>query len=425
MFEYSNPKISRASPRLRKRLFLLVGLILVSRMGVYIPVSPKIDTTAVTETLETGAGFTTYIDALTGGSIAKAGLFSLGIVPFINASIIMQLMTSVFPQLKKLSRDEGTSGRQKFLQYQKIVTLFFALVQAILQLTYIRPFVTNFDTFWLFENSIVLATGAIALTFLADEIDKLKLGNGTSILIFTNILSTTPDFFPPNRENFSYNRVTSLIFISGSLLLTILGIVFVQEAEMKLPINYTSRFSGEMGRINRKSYLPFKVNATGVMPIIFASSLLSFPDSLSRLSDNAILRNLSVTLRSNPSIYFCYTLAFIFLFNYLYTLLQFDPNAVSENLKKNGASISLIRPGKMTADYLERTLVLMSILGSAFLGALALVPSYLETLTGSIIFRGLGGSSILILVGVATDFARRLRAERLMLGYRRSTDFLR
>jgi len=192
---------------------------------------------------------------------------------------------------------------------------------------------------------------------------------------------------------------------------------------MKIPINYTSRLSSKLTQINTKSYLPLKVNATGVMPIIFASSVLALPEVLARITDDKVLKNISTTLKSSGSIYTFYTLFFIFLFNYLYTLLQLDPDMVSDSLKKSGASISGVRPGKTTIDYLERKLVLMSILGSAFLGILASTPSFLETLTGLLLFRGFGGSSILILVGVATDFARRLRAEKLMQGYTERNNF--
>jgi preprotein translocase SecY subunit len=413
---------SSSEQALRKRIVFLLGLLLLTRIGVYVPMSSKIDLTAFTGAVESGWSGG-YIEALTGGSISKAGLFSLGIVPFINASIFMQLMTSLFPNLKKLSRDEGVSGRRKFLQYQKLLTLFFSIILAYGQLNYIQPFVTESSAYWLLENSIVLATGAIILTFLSDEIDKLKLGNGTSILIFSNILSAIPLFSEFRSDQIFENLFKNILILLGLFILTILGIVYVQEAEMKIPINYTSRLSTKLTQINTKSYLPLKVNATGVMPIIFASSILALPEALSQLTDNKFFKNLSITLNNSNSVYTFYTLLFIFLFNYLYTLLQLDPDAVSDNLKKSGASISAIRPGKTTIRYLERKLVLMSILGSAFLGILALAPSFLETLSGLLIFRGFGGSSILILVGVATDFARKFRAEKLMQTYNERNNF--
>merc|ERR1711998_181598 len=313
---------------LKKRLILLLTFLLLSRLGVYVPLSSKIDITAFIGAIksEWGVG---YIDALTGGSINKASLFSLGIVPFINASIVMQIMASLIPSLKKLSQDEGVSGRRKFLQYQKLLTLSFALFLALGQLNYIRPFVTECSIYWIFENSIVLATGAIILTFLSEEIDKLKLGNGTSLLIFSNILSTLPSFAEFELDEVSATLLKNIFLLIGSFMLAILGIVYVQEAEMKIPINYTSRFYSEQTEMDTKSFLPLKVNATGVMPIIFASSILALPEVFSRLTDIRLIKNISTTLNASNSVYGFYALVFIFLFNYLYTLLQLDPCTVS------------------------------------------------------------------------------------------------
>jgi preprotein translocase SecY subunit len=359
-----------------------------------------------------------YIDALTGGSISKVGLFSLGIVPYINASIVMQLMTVALPNLKRLQRDEGPSGRQKFSQYQKIVTLLFSLVQAIGQLNSTRPFVTEFSLYWLLENSIVLAAGAMILTFAANEIDKFKLGNGTSILIFANILSSLPNSLGATLQQSMGNDPRNTVIFLTTFLVTVLGIVYVQEAERKIPINYASMYSSTpTGTIGRSSYLPFKVNATGVMPIIFASSLLALPSTVARFSDNDLIQKFALSLSPNNFLYTCYDVGLIFFFNYFYTLLQFDPYEVADNLKKSGASLPAVRPGKATAKYLEGTLVRMSVLGSAFLGLLALTPSAVEAATGLTALRGFGGTSILILVGVATDSARRFRAETLMEKY--------
>lgn len=405
-------------PSLIRRLGTLLWILTLSRVGVYIPVSNLIDTKAFGEALESTGGLMGYIDALTGGSVSKVGLFSLGIVPFINASIVMQLMTSVFPSLKKIQRDEGPAGRQKFSQYQKILTLVFALAQGSGQLNYLRPLVSDFSTYWLFENTMALATGALILTFFANEIDKLKLGNGTSILIFANILSSMPTFLGTTLLDLKAAEINKwgdlLLFIS-----TILGIVYVQEAERKIPINYASRYSGSInGAMGRTSYLPFKVNATGVMPIIFASSLLSLPATVSRFANNDFIQKVAVSLSPDRPLYTAYNVGLIFLFNYFYTFIQFEPNEVAENLNKSSASIPAVRPGKATAEYLEGVLIRMSVLGSVFLGLLALAPSILETVTGVSRFRGFGGTSILILVGVATDFTRRLRAEKLMEKYK-------
>jgi len=265
-----------------------------------------------------------------------------------------------------LQRDEGPTGRQKFSQYQKVVALIFSLVQAFGELNFLRPFVSDYSPYWLFENTVVLATGAMILTFLANEIDKLKLGNGTSLFIFTNILSALPNTLGATLLQTSAKEPKNVAIFLGSFLATVLGIVYVQEAERKIPINYASRST--LGRsMGRTSYLPLKVNATGVLPIIFASSLLAVPASASRFSDNETIQKLGLALSPSSPLYTPYNIGLILFFNYFYTLLQFEPNEVAQNLKKSGASIPLIRPGKSTADYLEGTLVRMSVWGQFFL----------------------------------------------------------
>jgi preprotein translocase SecY subunit len=417
-----NPSQTRAG--LLKRITILVGILALSRVGLYIPVSPKIDTDAFSEALGSSGSLLGYFDAISGSSVNKVGVFYLGIIPYINSSIIMQLVGSVSPQLKKMQMYEGPAGRQKFSLYQKILTVFIALFQAFGQLNYIRPFVTEFSLGWLCENSVALATGTIILTFLSNEIDKLKLGNGTSFLIFTNILSSLPTSLGSSIQySLLEDPRSSLIFFSF-FLITILGIVYVQEAERKIPINYANRYSETtIAYLGRTSYLPFKVNATGVMPIILASSLLALPATLSRYSDNEFIEKLAFSVGTQSNLYSPYNFGLIFLFNYFYTFIQFEPNEVADNLKKSGACVPTMRPGKTTALFLEGTLARMSLIGSTFLGLLALAPNVVEATTGKSTLRGFGGTSILILVGVATDLARKLRAEKLIEKYKSDSIF--
>lgn len=410
-------------PDLIKRLSALVGLLAFSRIGIYIPVSGQIDTMAFSEALGPSGGLMGYEDILLGTSLSKVGIFSLGIIPNINASIIMQLISSVSPELKKLQKDEGPTGRKTFYFYQKVVTLFLALIQAVGELNYIRPFVSGFSPFWLLENSIVLATGAIILTFLANEIDKLKLGNGTSILIFANILSSQAYALGNLPRLLSFDNSKEFFIYFGVFFVTVLGIAYVQEAERKIPINYAYRNSETTsGNIGSTYYLPFKVNATGVMPIILSSSVLALPATISRYGDNEILKRLALNFSPASPLYTPYNVAFIFLFNYFYTFIQFDANEVAENLKKSGASIPKMRPGKNTAEFLEGTLTRMSFVGSLFLGVLALAQDTLHVTTDQPGIKAFGGTSILILVGVATDFTRRLRAEILVGRYKSRSD---
>ncbi|KAL4445416.1 hypothetical protein ABPG77_011241 [Micractinium sp. CCAP 211/92] len=399
---------------LPKKLALLVGLIVFSRLGVYLRL-PGVDVERFSEAMQ-GSGILGYIDTLSGGSISKVGVFSLGIVPYINASILLQLLATAFPSLKKLQREEGPQGRARFQQYQKLAALVFAVAQAVGQLTYLRPFVDDFSPGWLAENTVLLTAGAMILVYVADTISELKLGNGTSILIFANIASSLPSSVGAALTQAADKDSSVLGVYALAWLLTTLGIVYVQDAERQIPITYASRYRA--GALQQQAYLPFKVNATGVMPVIFSSSLLALPASLARYTNSPALEGAAQALSPAGSLYLPANVALIVAFNYLYTFLQLDPKDLSEQLKRQGASIPGIRPGRATAEYITKTLDRMSVLGSVFLGALAAAPALVESLTGLQAFRGFAGTSVLILVGVATDTARRFRSELAMQKYR-------
>ncbi|GFR48827.1 hypothetical protein Agub_g10780 [Astrephomene gubernaculifera] len=398
---------------LPKKLGGLLALLLLSRVGVYIRL-PGVDVDAFANSL-TNSGLLGYIDTLSGGSISKVGLFSLGIIPYINASIVLQLFTAAFPSLKKLQRDEGAQGRAKFQYYQKLLAFAFAIFQAAGQLFYIRPYVEDFTPAWLAGSSCALVAGALALVYIADTISELKLGNGTSVLIFANIASALPASVGQLMSQSGSEDPANLAIFAGAFALTTLGIIYVQEAERRIPVNYSNRYSSS--NLARQSYLPFKVNATGVMPLIFASSILALPAALARYTDSASLEEFARSVGPGGLLYVPFNVALIVFFNYYYTFLQLEPKDLAEQLKKSGAAIPAIRPGKQTAEYVTRTLTRMSLLGSVFLGALAAAPAAVEAVTHLTAFRGFAGTSVLIMVGVATDTARRIRAEQAMAKY--------
>lgn len=398
---------------LPKNIALLLGFIVLSRVGVYIRL-PGVDVDRFSEAVSSGSGLLGYIDSLSGGSISRVGVFSLGIIPYINASILLQLLATSFPALKKLQREEGAEGRAMFNLYQRIAALIFAIVQAIGQLTYIRPFVDDFSSVWLFGGVVTLTAGAMILIQIADTITELKLGNGTSILIFANIASALPTSVGAALTQAGDNPLNVGVY-GLAFVATTLGIVYVQEAERQIPMTYASRYRA--GALARQAYLPFKVNATGVMPVIFSSSLLALPTALARYLDSPQLNSAAAALAPNGGAYLPANVALICFFNYLYTFLQLEPKELAEQLKRQGASIAGVRPGRNTADYVTKTLKRMSVLGSAFLGALALAPAVVEATTGLQAFRGFAGTSVLIIVGVATDTARKFRAELAMAKY--------
>ena len=323
----------------------------------------------------------------------------------------------MFPSLKKLQKEEGEAGRRKFQQYQRYGALAFAVVQAVGQCLYVRPYVEDFNLGWLVESSAVLTAGAMILLYIGEVLTELKLGNGTSLLIFTNIISSLPSSFGQTISEASEkgDAVTVLPVFFGAFFLSTLGIVYVQEAERKIPMNYSTRF--QAGGLAKSSYLPFKVNSAGVMPIIFASSLLALPATLARFAPNPVIIGAAKAVYPGGVAYVPVNIALICFFNYFYTFLQLEPEEVAKQLKRQGASVPQVRPGKSTADYITQTLERMSVLGSVFLGLLALSPGLVEVATGLQTFRGFAGTSLLILVGVATDTARRVTAEVQLAEY--------
>lgn len=390
---------------------------------MYIPLE-GVDRAAFAQQVQS-SGLLGYVDTLAGGSISKVGVFSLGIVPFINSSIIFQLLASAVPSLQKLQKEEGEAGRRTFAQYQRYGALGFAGVQALGQCLYLRPFVDDFSIGWLAASSLSLTAGAMVLVWLSEALTELKLGNGTSLLIFVNILSALPLSAGQTlvQAGEAGNNAGLAAFGAAFLVITA-GIVYVQEAERRIPITYASRYAASATGLAKSSYLPFKVNGAGVMPIIFASSLLALPATLARLGGGSGLDGLVAALGPQGGAYLPVNVALIAFFNYFYTFLQLEPKDVAESLKKQGASVPGVRPGRATADYLAGVLERLSILGSVFLGALAAAPALVEATTGLTTFRGFGGTSILILVGVATDSARKVASELVMSKYDRMDENL-
>eukprot|EP00899_Mesostigma_viride_P007169 jgi/Mesvir1/16453/Mv12093-RA.1 len=418
--ESMNPFQTFFSGNLPTRLIVLLALLVLSRVGVYIPL-PGVDRAAFAANVVKEGGLLGYVDTLAGGSISRVGLFSLGIVPYINSSIVTQLLASAIPEWKKLQREEGEAGRRKFEQYTRIGALLFAIAGGIGQSIFLRPYVLDYDIAWVASSTLSLTAGSMLLMYIAELITDLKIGNGTSLLIFVNIVSSLPSgvgrTISDAMAKEGGNPPLLLAAFFGAFLAITSGVVYVQLAERKIPVNYASRYSANAGGLQRSSYLPFKVNSAGVMPIIFASSVITVPAVLSRYDAFSFLQGAANALYSGGALYVPINVALIAFFNYFYTFLQLDPNDVSEQLKKSGASIQSIRPGNATANYLTKVLSRISFLGSIFLGILAATPSLVEGTTGLNTFRGFAGTSLLILVGVATDTATKVKSEMVMQQY--------
>lgn len=399
------------------KFLTLLGFLVLSRIGTYVPLG-GVNREAFAGNLDQNSLLST-LDSFSGGGIGRLGICSLGIVPFINASIVFQLLTQLYPKLQDLQKREGEAGRKKVLQYTRYASVGFAIVQAIGQALYLRPYVNDFSTEWVVSTVTLLTLGSVLTTYIGERITDLKLGNGTSLLIFTSIVSYLPASFGRTvGQAFQDGNYVGLVALLISFFLLVLGIVYVQEAERKIPLNYASRYTSRSGGLQKSAYLPFKVNSSGVMPIIFSTSSLALPGTLARFTGLAALKNAAFALNPGGSLYLPTNILLIAFFNYYYTFLQLDPDDVSEQLKRQGASIPLVRPGKSTAAFIKTVLSRISVLGSGFLAILAAGPALIEQVTHLTAFRGFAGTSVLILVGCATDTARKVQAEIISQKYK-------
>ncbi|XP_010525749.1 PREDICTED: preprotein translocase subunit SCY1, chloroplastic [Tarenaya hassleriana] len=395
----------------------LLGYLALSRLGIYVPLG-GVNREAFVGNLDQNSLLST-LDSFSGGGIGRLGICSLGIVPFINAQIVFQLLAQIYPKLQDLQKREGEAGRKKILQYTRYASVGFAIAQAIGQVLYLRPYVNDFSTEWVISSVTLLTLGSVLTTYIGERISDLKLGNGTSLLIFTSIISYLPASFGRTASQaLQDGNYAGLATIIVSFLLLVLGIVYVQEAERKIPLNYASRYTSKAGGLQKSAYLPFKVNSAGVMPIIFSTSSLALPGTLARFTGIAALKKAALALNPGGSFYLPTNILLIAFFNYYYTFLQLDPDDVSEQLKRQGASIPLVRPGKSTAFFIKTVLSRISVLGSAFLAVLAGGPAVVEQITHLTAFRGFAGTSVLILVGCATDTARKVQAEIISQKYK-------
>jgi preprotein translocase subunit SecY len=399
---------------LRGRLLLTIGMLLLIRLGIYIPV-PGIDRAAFQAGLQ-GSGLGNIIgvlDVLAGGGISALGIFALGILPYINASIIIQLMTTALPSLEDLQKNEGEAGRRKISQ----ITRYVALVWAIFQSFGIALFVNNYaiapgPTF-IAQTVLALTTGSMFVMWVGELITERGIGNGASLLIFIGIVSTLPRSLGQTVElaqSGDRGVVGGVIILMLVFLVMIVGIVFVQEGTRRIPILSARRQVGRKLYLEKSSYLPLRLNQGGVMPIIFASMVLFLPASVAQFfRGNEVLNQVITYLSPGHWLYILVYLTLILFFSYFYASLIVNPVDMSQNLKKMGASIPGIRPGKATSEYIERVLNRLTFLGAIFLGLVAIVPTAVESATGIRTFQGLGATSLLILVGVAIDTAKQIQ----------------
>jgi preprotein translocase subunit SecY len=400
---------------LRGRLLVTVGMLILIRLGIYIPV-PGIDRVAFREALQSSVfgNLIGFLDILAGGGISALGIFALGILPYINASIIMQLMAAAIPSLEDLQKNEGEAGRRKISQITRYVALGWAVIQSIGIGLLVNNYAENPGTFFVIEVVLALTAGSMFVMWVGELITERGIGNGASLLIFVSIVSSLPSSIGATidqvQSNANRSLVAGVIILAFVFLAMIVGIVFVQEGTRRIPIISARRQVGRRLYLEKSSYLPLRLNQGGVMPIIFASAVLFLPLTLLNfLPNNEVLAKAIQYLQPGNWAYVLLYLLLILFFSYFYASLVVNPVDMAQNLKKMGASIPGIRPGKATSEYLERVLNRLTFLGAIFLGLVAIIPTAVEGATRVTTFQGLGATSLLILVGVAIDTAKQIQ----------------
>ncbi|ERN42233.1 preprotein translocase, secY subunit [Rubidibacter lacunae KORDI 51-2] len=418
---------------LRSRILVTVGLILLVRLGVRIPV-PGIDRVSFAADIQ-NSPVSGLFNFLSGGGLSALGIFALGILPFINASIIMQLLAAALPSLENLQKNEGEAGRRKISQITRYVALASAIVNSIGLAFWAQNYAYDPGFWFIFKTVLALTAGSMFVVWISELISERGIGNGASLLIFVNIVAVLPRTLG-NTIEFAQTggreAVAQVIVLLLVFLVMIVGIVFVQEGTRRIPIISARRQVGKRLYRERTSYLPLRVNQGGVLPIIFASTVLILPASLAQFTEqpegatglvasiNRVLVIVSNYLNPGgfaPWLYVLVYLLLILFFSYFYASLIVNPVDMSQNLKKMGASIPGIRPGKATSDYLERVINRLTLLGAIFLGLVATVPTAVESATGVTTFQGLGATSLLILVGVAIETAKQIQSSVISQRY--------
>ena len=401
---------------LRGRLLVTVGILILVRLGIFLPV-PGLDRARFAAAISSNNAVFGLLDIFSGRGLSTLGIFALGILPFINASIIIQLLTAAIPSLENLQKNEGEQGRRKISQITRYVTVVWATIQSVaFSALFLQQFALNPGLLFVAETAIALTAGSMFVMWASELITERGLGNGASLLIFVNIVASLPKALGDTidlvqvggRETVGRVIVLVLVFLA-----TIVGIVFVQEGIRRIPIISARRQVGRRVLAEQRSYLPLRLNSGGVMPIIFAAAILSLPLLIANFTRNPDIANI-VNTYLNPGgsgawVYALVYLVSIIFFSYFYSSLIVNPVDVAQNLKKMGSSIPGIRPGKATSEYLERVINRLTFLGAIFLGFVAIIPTAVESALGVPTFRGLGATSLLILVGVAIDTAKQVQ----------------
>jgi preprotein translocase subunit SecY len=401
---------------LRNRILFTLFILVLFRMMAVIPI-PGIDTLRLQQFLS-GNDFFGLLNIFSGGGLSNLSIIMLGVSPYITSSIILQLMTVMFPKLKAMYQEEGDAGRRKFSQYSRLLTVPLALMQGFAFITLLQSqgILAKLSTFGLITNLVVIGTGSLLLMWLGELISEFGVGNGVSLIIFAGIVSVLPGNLGKLLFAFDPSQLPAYIGFLAVALVVIWGVVVITEAERPIPITYAKQVRGNKMYGGISTYLPLRVNQAGVIPIIFALSILLFPQMIIKFLanvNNAIIQNISSFLLSILANQIFYGVAYfflVFIFTYFYTAITFDPDSISKNLQRSGAFIPGVRPGVSTSTYIANTLFRLTMVGALFLGIIAVLPLIVKYFTG-ISAVAVGGTSLLIVVSVVIDLVKKVDAQ--------------
>jgi len=421
-------------PELRKRIFFTLSLLAVYRVGIFISV-PGVNRVEMQNLISTGGSgsFLGMFNMFSGGALEQLSIFALGIMPYISASIIIQLMTVVVPKLDQLNK-EGESGRRKINQYTRYGTIGLSLVQSFFIASWLEGLGRGggggfsgaevvADPGWSFRllTMLTLTTGTAFIMWLGEQITERGIGNGISLIIFAGIVAGLPDAVSQvvTLSSMGEFDLLSLILMLISVGGTIAAVCFFERAHRRIPVQYTKRMVGRKMYGGTQSHLPLKINVSGVIPPIFASSILMFPAQMANMIDTPWMQQFSSAMQPSDWRYNVVYVGMIVFFTFFYTAVTFNPVDVAENLKKGGGFVPGIRPGKKTAEYIDRVLSRITCGGAAYLSAVCVMPVLLQKGFGvPISFTGIfGGTALLIIVGVALDTVQQVESHLITRNY--------
>lgn len=414
------PKI----PELKRRIIITLLLLAVYRLGVHVP-TPGIDAAALTAFFAQAKGtLFSFIDMFSGGAFERLSVFALGIMPYISSSIILQLLTVVVPHLERLSK-EGEAGRKKITQYTRYGTVLLSLIQGfgisvgLERMTGPGGELVVMDPGWSFRlmTMITLTAGTAFIMWLGEQITERGIGNGISLIIFAGIVARLPTAISNSARLIRTGEMGILVtlFLIVLMVAVVGAIIYVERGQRRIPVQYAKRIVGRRMYGGQSTHLPLKINTAGVIPPIFASSIIMFPATITNFLEHPWMKTVAAQLAPGSLIYELIYVGFIFFFCYFYTAVTFNPTDVADNMRKYGGYIPGIRPGKKTAEFVDRVLTRITFSGAMYVSAICVLPSVLITRFNVPFY--FGGTALLIVVGVALDTVGQIESHMLMRHY--------